>query len=55
MSETGHVSINAPPHPHSHSEREPTERERDPVWAQMMDCLTTYMQDHKTLMERLAR
>jgi hypothetical protein len=51
MSETGHVSS----HPHSYSERDPTGKERNPVWAQMMDCLATYVQDHKKLMELLAR
>ena len=55
MSESGHASIHASPRPHSHSEGEPAGRESDPVWAQMMDCLTTYMRDHQKLYELLAR
>ena len=31
------------------------ELEKDPVWAQMMGCLTTHIRDHQKLMELLAR
>jgi hypothetical protein len=31
------------------------ELEKDPVWAQMMGCLTTHIRDHPKLMELLAR
>ena len=54
MSETGHVTTHASSRPHFHSEGELTGRECDPVWAQIMDCLTTYVQDHKILYELLA-